>query len=73
MGTPNLINHLRSHRGELSQLALAECVGVSRQTIISIEKGRFRPSVELALRLARALDTTVEALFTLADTQGDRK
>jgi putative transcriptional regulator len=72
MSTPNLINHLKAHRGDLSQQALAECVGVSRQTIISIEKGRFRPSVELALRLARALDTTVEALFVLDDPEGDR-
>jgi putative transcriptional regulator len=73
MGKTNLINHLKSHRGELSQQALAERVGVSRQTIISIEKGRFRPSVELALRLARALGTTVEAVFALADTEGDRQ
>ena len=71
MSTPNLINHLKSHRGELSQQALAERVGVSRQTIISIEKGRFRPSVELALRLARALETTVESLFVLDDAEGD--
>lgn len=71
MSTPNLTNHLKHFRGELSQQALAERVGVSRQTIISIEKGRFRPSVELALRLARALGTTVETLFSLADSQGD--
>jgi putative transcriptional regulator len=71
MQDSTLSNHLKTRRGGLSQQALAERVGVSRQTIISIEKGRFRPSVELALRLARALDTTVEQLFVLDDPEGD--
>ena len=65
-----LTNHLRRFRfeaGEMSQQELADLVGVSRQTIISIEKGRFQPSVGLALRLARAFHTTVEQLFELAD------
>lgn len=61
-------NHLRRFRfdaGEMTQQALAERVGVTRQTILSIEKGNYNPSVELALRLAAALGTTVEALFAL--------
>lgn len=48
---------------ELTQADLAKAVGVSRQTIISIEGGDYAPSVFLALGVARALDTTVEALF----------
>ena len=48
---------------ELTQAELATAVGVSRQTIISIEGGDYAPSVFLALRVARALDTTVEDLF----------
>ncbi len=53
--------HRRSHG--LSQAALAEAVGVSRQTVIAIEQGDYAPSVFLALRLARVLTTTVEDLF----------
>jgi putative transcriptional regulator len=47
----------------LSQEALAESVGVTRQTIISIEKGVYQPSVGLALKLANKLQKTVEYLF----------
>lgn len=49
---------------ELTQARLAELVGVSRQTIISIERGKFSPSVLLAIKIARELNTTVELLFT---------
>jgi putative transcriptional regulator len=53
---------------DLTQQELAEATRVSRQTIISVEQGRYRPSVELALRLARALGVTVEQLFSLEDS-----
>ena len=62
--------HLRKFRflnGELSQQQLAEMVSVTRQTIISIEKGDYSPSVKLALLLARKLGTTVEELFQLEE------
>lgn len=49
----------------LTQAQLAETVGVSRQTIISIERGDYAPSVYLALRIARTLNSTVESLFPL--------
>ena len=60
-------NHVRRLRRALdvTQQDLANQVGVTRQTIVSIEKGRYNPSVGLALRLARALDVSVEALFQL--------
>ena len=48
---------------DLTQAQLAAAVGVSRQTIVSIEKGDYGPSVYLALAIAHTLDTTVEALF----------
>jgi putative transcriptional regulator len=48
---------------ELSQRELAAAVGVSRQTINSIEKGRYVPSLPLALALARYFETTVEEMF----------
>jgi len=51
----------------LSQQQLADMVGVSRQTIVSIEKGDYAPSVKLALLLAEKLETTVEQLFILEE------
>jgi putative transcriptional regulator len=72
MGIESLRNHLKRHRlaaGGMTQQELAERVGVSRQTVISIERGRFRPTVELALRLARALGVSVESLFELTDEE----
>ncbi|WP_349827495.1 helix-turn-helix transcriptional regulator [Brevibacterium litoralis] len=49
----------------LTQAHLAQRVGVSRQTVISIERGDYAPSVYLALRIARELRTSVERLFPL--------
>lgn len=53
------------HQAGLTQEELAERVGVSRQTIIAIEKGNYAPSVVLALKLAKILKTTVETLFKI--------
>ncbi len=50
----------------LTQAQLAEAIGVSRKTINTVENGVYVPSTVIALRLAAALGTTVEALFTLA-------
>ena len=59
------VRRRRFERGEMSQAQLAEKVAVSRQTIIAIERGDYNPSVKLALQLAAALDTTVDALSEL--------
>jgi putative transcriptional regulator len=58
---------VKRHRlvAEMTQRELADRIGVTRQTIISIEQGRYRPSVELALRLADVFDVPVEELFEL--------
>jgi len=61
------LRRFRFDRGELSQQQLADMVGVSRQTIVSIERGDYAPSVKLALLLARKLETTAEELFVLED------
>ncbi len=61
------LRKFRFNLGELSQQELADSVGVSRQTIVSIEKGDYSPSVKLALLLAEKLNTTVESLFTLEE------
>ena len=69
---PALTVRLKHHRlmaDGMTQQQLAERVGVTRQTIISIERGRYRPSVELALRLARVFEVPVEELFQLSDKE----
>lgn len=53
----------------MTQADLAEVARVSRQTIIAIEQGDYSPSVYLALRIARVLETTVEELFVEVDEQ----
>ena len=62
-------NHLKDARSEkkLSQAALAELVGVSRNTICSIETGQFNPTAKLALILCIALDKKFEDLFYFGD------
>jgi putative transcriptional regulator len=61
-------NHVRFYRRQadgMTQEELADRVGVTRQTIISIEAGKYNPSVGLALRLAGAFGVRVEELFEL--------
>jgi len=67
-----LLNTVREHRvvRRLTQEDLASAVGVSRQTIIAIEKGEYTPSALLALRLARIFGVAFEDVFT-ADDQGE--
>jgi len=62
-----LLNSLKEERTrlELTQAELADRVGVSRKTINTVENGVFVPSTTLALKLARALGCSVEALFSL--------
>lgn len=59
----NRVKGYRAMQGDLTQQALADQVGCSRQTIISIETSKFVPSVELALKLANALKIKVEDIF----------
>ena len=58
--------------GGLTQEEVADRVGVSRQTIISIESGRYNPSIVLAYKLARLFSESVEGLFLLAE-QSDKE
>lgn len=64
---------VRQHRKalRLTQADLAKAVGVSRQTIVSVEQGDYAPSVFLALRIGRVLETPVEELFLLIDHEGE--
>ncbi len=61
------LRRYRFEHGELSQQLLADMAGVSRQTIVSIERGDYAPSVKLALLLAEKLGAKVEDLFTLEE------
>ncbi|HLC02540.1 MAG TPA: helix-turn-helix transcriptional regulator [Anaerolineales bacterium] len=69
MPNPRVQNAIRQTRTEkgMTQQQLAELTGLARQSIISIEKLRFIPTIENALRLALALDVPVEDLFWLKD------
>jgi len=69
----DLNNRLKERRIEkgYTQESLACEVGVTRQTIIAVERGKFGPSARLALALASALDTSVEDLFWLGDRKGE--
>jgi putative transcriptional regulator len=69
-----LCNRLRDIRLEkqLTQESLADAVGVTRQSIIAIEKEKFVPSVKLALELAQALGVSLEELFWLENPQGGK-
>ena len=60
----NNVKKIRCERG-MTQEHIAQAVGVSRQTIISLEKGNYIPSVELALKLARFFKTSVEHVFII--------
>lgn len=64
-------NHLRGAReaNGLTQADLAQALGVSRQTVISLEQGRYFPSLDLALRLARHFARPVESLFQLVEPE----
>ena len=59
----NRIREFRAQRDELTQAALAEACGVTRQTIIALEAEKYSPSLELAFRLARSLGRNLEELF----------
>ena len=59
----NNIRSLRTERGDMTQADLAELLGVTRQTVIAIEQGRYSPSLEMAFQIARALDVTLDDVF----------
>jgi putative transcriptional regulator len=61
----NRVRELRSERG-LSQVEVAAALGVSRQTVISIEGGRYSPSLPLAFQIAHFFDSTVDEMFDAA-------
>ena len=59
----NSIRALRFAHGEMTQADLAERVGVTRQTLIAIEQGRYSPSLEMAFRIARVFGVPLDDVF----------
>ena len=68
-------NVLEDHRNRKgwTQQELADRTGVSRQTIISLEKGRYNPSIVLAFRLARQFGVSIEELFQFSEEDNDHE
>ncbi len=62
----NHIRRLRFDRGEMTQEDVASQIGVSRQTVIALEKNRYVPSLLLAAKLARLFEVPIEQVFTLS-------
>lgn len=70
MGKNNIMNNIRRFRfnaDEMTQQQLADKVGASRQTIVAIEKGNYSPSLELAFRIAKVFEVSLEEVFSYED------
>ncbi|MFO7636395.1 MAG: helix-turn-helix transcriptional regulator [Clostridia bacterium] len=65
----NNIRKLRFHHGEMTQQELAKKTGVSRQTIVAIENGKYFPSLELAFCIASVFGTRLEEVFSYEKTE----
>ena len=59
----NRIRELRFKSDEMTQQALADQVGITRQTVIALEKGKYYPSLELAFRIAKTFGVPLEEIF----------
>ena len=66
----NELRRLRFDNGEMTQQQLANRLGISRQTVHSIERGKFNPSVKLALRIAKSFGKQLEEVFYLEEASG---
>ncbi|MEZ5947273.1 MAG: helix-turn-helix transcriptional regulator [Hyphomonas sp.] len=65
----NRIRELREMHDQMSQAALAEAIGVTRQTVIAMEQGRYSPSLESAFRISRVFGVGVEDVFSWEEGQ----
>ena len=69
-GSPTRSGVCASTHGEMTQAELAQQVGVTRQTIIAIEQGRYSPSLEMAFQIANAFNVPLDEVFQYQDTEG---
>jgi putative transcriptional regulator len=65
----NAIRALRFANGEMTQADLANRIGVTRQTVIAIEQGRYSPSLEMAFQIARVFGASLDDVFQYPDTE----
>lgn len=76
MGKPtkvtNQIRALRFSHGEMTQAELADRIGVTRQTVIAIEQGRYSPSLEMAFQIARVFGEPLNEVFHYPETEDGR-
>ena len=63
----NSIRSLRFAQGEMTQADLAQRIGVTRQTVIAIEQGRYSPSLEMAFQIARVFGVRLDEVFQYPD------
>lgn len=63
----NRIRELRYQSGEMTQQDLADSLGIARQTVIALEKGKYYPSLQLAFCIARQFKLTLEEVFELQE------
>jgi putative transcriptional regulator len=67
----NRIRALRFTHGEMTQAELADRIGVTRQTVIAIEQGRYSPSLEIAFLIARVFGAPLDEVFQYAEDEGE--
>ncbi|MHB1211102.1 MAG: helix-turn-helix transcriptional regulator [Candidatus Nanopelagicales bacterium] len=67
----NSIRSLRFAHGEMTQADLADRIGVTRQTIIAIEQGRYSPSLEMAFQIARTFGVPLDDVFQYPEDDQD--
>ena len=67
----NEIRRLRFANGEMTQAELAERIGVTRQTVIAIEQGRYSPSLEMAFQIARVFGVPLDEVFQYPVEEGE--
>jgi putative transcriptional regulator len=67
----NSIRALRFAHGEMTQAELADHIGVTRQTVIAIERGRYSPSLEMAFHIARVFKVPLDEVFQYPDSPGE--
>ena len=65
----NSIRALRFAQGEMTQAELADRIGVTRQTVIAIEKGRYSPSLEMAFQIARVFNVPLDTVFQYTEIE----
>ncbi len=69
----NSIRSLRFAHGEMTQAELGDRIGVTRQTVIAIEQGRYSPSLEMAFKIARVFGVPLDDVFQYPNSEGGKQ